>query len=574
MMPPSGVVQALFRGKTGGGGGSRALPQLQKGNARSAARRIRRKPRNYTIVIIRASVSQQPFAVRRAGIVILDFGSQYTQLIARRFRELSVYSEILPPTTKPEDLARRGAKGIVLSGGPDSVFDKGAPRCDPKTFDLGVPVLGVCYGMQLMSQLLGGVVKRSGQREYGQAVFEPGNGGAALLRGLPKRLRVWMSHGDDIRRPPQGFAAVGATETNPIAAIENPSRRLFGLLFHPEVAHTEHGATVLLNFLDVCGCRRDWNAASFVEEATQRIREQVGKGRILCALSGGVDSAVTALLIHRAVGSRLTSVFVDNGLLRKDEAAQVRRRFARRLRLKVVFVDAADRFLRRLRGVSDPERKRKIIGHEFIEVFKVAARKLGKIEFLAQGTLYPDVIESTSVKGPSVVIKSHHNVGGLPKSLKFKLVEPLRELFKDEVRRVGLELGLDEEFVYRQPFPGPGLAVRCLGPLTRERLELLRAADSIVVSEVKAAGLYRAVWQSFAVLLPVKSVGVMGDDRTYQYTIAVRAVDSADGMTADWSRLPHELLARISSRIVNEVRGINRVVYDVSSKPPSTIEWE
>jgi len=543
-----------------------ALLQVQKGIARSAARRIRRKPRNYSIVIIRA--------LTRDSIVILDFGSQYTQLIARRFRELQVYSEILPPSTKPEDLARRGAKGIVLSGGPDSVFDKGAPRCDLKTFALGVPVLGVCYGMQLMSYLLGGEVKRSGRREYGQASFAAKDGAGTLLRGLPPRMRVWMSHGDDIRRPPPGFVGVGATDTNPIAAMEDRKRRLFGILFHPEVAHSENGLVVLTNFLEECGVRRDWNAASFVADATERIRQQVGKGRVLCALSGGVDSAVAALLIHRAIGSRLTCVFVDNGLLRKDEAKQVRQRFARRFQLKVVFVDASARFLRRLERVSDPERKRKIIGHEFIEVFTKTARKLGQVDFLAQGTLYPDVIESTSVKGPSVVIKSHHNVGGLPKSLKFKLVEPLRELFKDEVRKLGLELGLDEEFVYRQPFPGPGLAVRCIGPLTQERLELLRAADDVVVSEIKAAGLYRELWQSFAVLLPVKSVGVMGDDRTYQYCVAIRAVESADGMTADWARLPHDLLGRISSRIVNDVRGINRVVYDVSSKPPSTIEWE
>ncbi len=384
-----------------------------------------------------------------------------------------------------------------------------------------------------------------------------------------------MSHGDDVRRAPQGFRVVGATETNAIAAVEDPARRLYGMLFHPEVVHSEEGTKVLANFLDACGCRRDWNARSFVEEATERVREQVGpKGRVICALSGGVDSAVAAMIVHRAIGSRLTCVFVDNGLLRKEEATQVRRRFAERLRLKVVFVDASRRFLKKLEGVSDPERKRKVIGHEFIEVFKASMRKAGKADFLAQGTLYPDVIESTSVRGPSAVIKSHHNVGGLPKSMKFKLVEPLRWLFKDEVRKAGLELGLDEEFVYRQPFPGPGLAVRCLGPVAKDRLDLLREADAIFIEEIKAAGLYRKMWQSFAVLLPVRSVGVMGDDRTYQYTIALRAVESLDGMTADWVRLPYDLLARTSSRIVNEVRGINRVVYDVSSKPPSTIEWE
>jgi GMP synthase (glutamine-hydrolysing) len=384
-----------------------------------------------------------------------------------------------------------------------------------------------------------------------------------------------MSHGDDVRQAPPGFRVVGATETNAIAAVEEPARRLYGMLFHPEVVHSEEGTKVLANFLDACGCRRDWNARSFVEEATDRVREQVGpRGRVICALSGGVDSAVAALIVHRAVGSRLTSVFVDNGLLRKEEALHVRRRFAERLHLKVVFVDASRRFLERLERVADPERKRKIIGHEFIEVFKACMRKAGKADFLAQGTLYPDVIESTSVRGPSAVIKSHHNVGGLPRSMKFKLVEPLRWLFKDEVRKAGLELGLDEEFVYRQPFPGPGLAVRCLGPVSKERLGLLREADAVFIEEIKAAGLYRKMWQSFAVLLPVRSVGVMGDDRTYQYTIALRAVESLDGMTADWVRLPYDLVARVSSRIVNEVRGINRVVYDVSSKPPSTIEWE
>jgi GMP synthase (glutamine-hydrolysing) len=511
--------------------------------------------------------------VKHQTIVVLDFGSQFTQLIARRLRELSVYSEILPFDTPLAEIQRRQPVGIILSGGPKSVSERGAPRCDAAVLGAGVPVLGICYGMQLMTDLLGGEVAPAPQREFGLATIriEPD---APLFASVPAELRVWASHGDFVAAPPRGFAVTATSANAPVAAMAAPEQRLYALLFHPEVAHTDRGIEILGNFAyGICGCTGDWTMASFVEEATARIRADVGDGRVVCGLSGGVDSTVVALLVHRAIGNRLTCIFVDNGVMRLDEANQIRRRFAR-LDLPLVVADASRLFLDRLTGVTDPEQKRKIIGATFIDVFEEEARRIGTFDFLAQGTLYPDVIESVSVVGPSHVIKSHHNVGGLPERMRFKLVEPLRFLFKDEVREVGKELGLEDEFVWRQPFPGPGLAVRILGEVTESRLDLIRRADHIVAEEIKRAGWYRRLWQSFAVLLPVQSVGVMGDARTYEYTIAIRAVESRDGMTADWARLPHELLATISSRIVNEVRGINRVVYDISSKPPSTIEWE
>ena len=519
-------------------------------------------------------------------IIVLDFGSQYTQLIARRLRELSVYSEVWAPDTPLEKIRARKPAGIILSGGPKSVSESGAPKCDPGVYDIGSPVLGICYGMQLMADDLGGRVAPAPQREFGHAIVKltgpaPRRSAgahaadpAALFVDVPNEIRVWASHGDFVAAAPTGFSIVATSANAPVAAMSDPSRLLYAILFHPEVVHTERGLEILRNFAyGICGCTGDWTMASFVEEATARIRAQVGSGRVVCALSGGVDSTVAALLIHRAVGDQLTCIFVDNGVLRLDEAAQIRRRYER-LQLPLVFSDASQRFLSLLAGVTDPEQKRKIVGATFIEVFEAEAAKLGQVDFLAQGTLYPDVIESIAIVGQSSMIKSHHNVGGLPARMRMKLVEPLRELFKDEVRDVGRRMGLEEEFVVRQPFPGPGLAVRILGEVTTERLTLLRRADAIVAEEVKRSGWYTKLWQSFAVLLPVQSVGVMGDERTYEYTVAIRAVESRDGMTADWARLPHELLAQISSRVVNEVKGINRVVYDISSKPPSTIEWE
>ena len=531
-----------------------------------------------------------PSAAVSQSVLILDFGAQYTQLIARRIREQNVFSVVLPCTAKLEEIKSYAPIGIVLSGAPWSVYDKGAPPADARLFELGAPVLGICYGLQFMVHTLGGKVRPAAKREYGHAEIDV-IAESILFRGLARRQPVWMSHGDEALELPPGFELTAKTP-NAVAAIQNVAKKWYAVQFHPEVHHTRHGTEIIKNFIfQVCGAKPTWTPQHFIQSTIEQVRQQVGSGRAICALSGGVDSSVAAVLVDRALrdakgkhalsgaeGSRLTSIFVNNGVLRKNEFEKVQRTLRDRLGLHLDAVDATDRFLGKLKGVTEPEKKRKIIGNEFIKVFEREARRIekdeGKVKWLVQGTLYPDVIESRSVRGPSQVIKSHHNVGGLPEKMKLKLIEPLKDLFKDEVRKIGRDLGVPEEILQRQPFPGPGLAVRILGEVTADRLTLLRECDDIVVGEVKNAGLYTKIWQSFAVLLPVMSVGVMGDARTYAYTCAVRAVSSEDGMPADWVALPADVLKTISNRIVNEVKGVNRVVYDITSKPPGTIEWE
>lgn len=508
-------------------------------------------------------------------IAILDFGSQYTHLIARRVRECKVYSEIVPCNIKARKLLARRPKAIILSGGPASVTSKGSPSCDRDIFNIGIPILGICYGAQITAKILGGKVLKARAREYGKAILNI-KSKESLFKGLLSKETIWMSHGDRITHLPKGFRIIGSTKNSPIAAMENKNERFYGLQFHPEVVHTPKGKIILKNFLiNIAKCKPTWRMSSFVNDSINDLKKKIGNEKVLCALSGGVDSSVLAMLLHKAIGKNLIAIFIDNGLLRKNEAEIARRRFKNYYHINVKLTNAQNIFLRGLRGVKDPEKKRRIIGRLFIEVFEKEAKKLGKIKFLAQGTLYPDVIESKSpFGGPSATIKTHHNVGGLPKGLKFKLIEPLRGLFKDEVRLAGKELGLSEEIIYRHPFPGPGLAVRIIGAVTKERLDILREADWILIDEIKHANLYRQLWQSFCVLLPTKTVGVMGDERTYENVVAIRAVTSKDAMTAHWAKIPHEILENISNRIINEVKGINRVVYDISSKPPSTIEWE
>ena len=514
--------------------------------------------------------------IHKEKVIILDFGSQYTQLIARRVREERVYCEIHPYNINIEELKVISPKAIILSGGPSSIYDDGAPNIEKEIFELGIPILGICYGMHIIVHLLEGEVAPSINREYGRAVirilsFE------GLFSGFEgdNKIEVWMSHGDSIKELPPGFSVTGISENELTAAIEDKERKIFGVQFHPEVIHTPRGLEILRNFLfDVAGLKGLWNMRSFIENEVEEIRERVGDSRVICALSGGVDSSVVAALLYNAIGKNLTCIFINNGVLRKGEEDRVKKVFQGTFDMDLHYIDAADEFLSRLSGVVDPERKRKIIGNLFIELFEAEADKISGVKYLAQGTLYPDVIESISFKGPSATIKSHHNVGGLPEEMNLELIEPLRELFKDEVRVLGRELGLTDEIIKRHPFPGPGLAVRILGEVTKENVKMLQEADVVVENEIRASGLYNEIWQSFAVLLPVKTVGVMGDERTYDNVIALRAVQSLDGMTADWVRLPFELLARISNRIINEVKGVNRVVYDISSKPPSTIEWE
>ncbi len=511
-------------------------------------------------------------------VLVLDFGAQYAQLIARRVRELGVYSELYPFNISLEKIKTLNPKGIILSGSPYSTYDVGAPQSDPRIFDLGIPVLGICYGLQLIGYQLGGEVDKAARREYGHAdliIDDQSDLFAGFGANGSAHTTVWMSHGDHLTKAPPGFEPIAHTSNAPICAIKNPQKKIYGVQFHPEVVHTQKGREVLHNFVyRICECKGGWSSSSFIQVSIDKIRKSVGSGRVICALSGGVDSSVAAVLLHKAIGDQLFCIHIDNGLMRKGESEAVVKTFRDSYKINLDYVDATDRFLAGLAGVTDPEKKRKIIGKLFIEIFEEEATKIGHVDFLCQGTLYPDVIESVSFKGPSVTIKTHHNVGGLPEKMNLKLIEPFRELFKDEVRAVGTDLALPEDLIWRHPFPGPGLAVRVLGEITKQRLDLLREADAIFVEEIKKAGLYKDIWQGFVVLLPVQSVGVMGDGRTYDFTVAIRAVTSVDGMTADWFRMPYEVMAAISSRITNEVRGINRVVYDISSKPPSTIEWE